>query len=70
MCHRPAIGVRRQTRSGGGKRSAGILLFRRAGTRVDVLLGRMGGPFWVGATTRGPCLGEYELDEIRLRGTP
>ena len=28
------------------RRSAGILLFRRAGTDVEVLLGHMGGPFW------------------------
>jgi predicted NUDIX family NTP pyrophosphohydrolase len=34
--------------SGGvaGKRSAGILLFRRADGGVEVLLGHMGGPFW------------------------
>jgi len=29
-----------------GTLSAGILLFRRAGVDVDVLLGQMGGPFW------------------------
>jgi predicted NUDIX family NTP pyrophosphohydrolase len=28
------------------KRSAGLLLFRRQGTGVEVLLGHMGGPFW------------------------
>ncbi|WP_199439545.1 NUDIX domain-containing protein [Umezawaea beigongshangensis] len=29
-----------------GKRSAGILLFRRTGETTEVLLGHMGGPFW------------------------
>ncbi|GAA3574898.1 NUDIX domain-containing protein [Amycolatopsis ultiminotia] len=28
------------------RRSAGLLLFRRSGDRVEVLLGHMGGPFW------------------------
>ncbi|PXY19008.1 NUDIX domain-containing protein [Prauserella muralis] len=28
------------------KRSAGILLYRRAGEGAEVLLGHMGGPFW------------------------
>ena len=28
------------------KQSAGLLLFRRAGERIDVLLGHPGGPFW------------------------
>ena len=28
------------------KRSAGIVLYRRTGPGVDVLLGHMGGPFW------------------------
>ena len=28
------------------KTSAGILLFRRANRRIEVLLGHMGGPFW------------------------
>jgi predicted NUDIX family NTP pyrophosphohydrolase len=28
------------------KHSAGILLFRRSGGRVEMLLGHMGGPFW------------------------
>jgi predicted NUDIX family NTP pyrophosphohydrolase len=29
-----------------GRRSAGLLLFRRTGTGLEVLLGHMGGPFW------------------------
>jgi len=29
-----------------GKRSAGILLFRRTSGRIEVLLGHMGGPLW------------------------
>jgi predicted NUDIX family NTP pyrophosphohydrolase len=41
-----AVGVRRQNGPVASRRSAGILLFRRAGARVDVLLGHMGGPFW------------------------
>ncbi|MGZ4631074.1 MAG: NUDIX domain-containing protein [Actinomycetes bacterium] len=28
------------------KQSAGVVLFRRSGSRVEVLLGHMGGPFW------------------------
>ncbi|MFF3458300.1 NUDIX domain-containing protein [Streptomyces sp. NPDC002730] len=28
------------------KRSAGLLLFRRRGTDIEVLIGHMGGPFW------------------------
>src|SRR3954453_20301639 len=47
------------------KRSAGILLFRRAGDAVEVLLGHMGGPLWerrdAGAWTIPK--GEYEPDE-------
>ena len=47
------------------KRSAGILLFRRTGAGVEVLLGHMGGPFWArkdaGAWTMPK--GEYEPDE-------
>jgi len=31
-----------------GRRSAGILLFRRTRVDVEVLLGHMGGPFWEG----------------------
>jgi predicted NUDIX family NTP pyrophosphohydrolase len=48
-----------------GKRSAGILLFRRAGPSVEVLLGHMGGPFWVKRDAGGWSIpkGEYEPDE-------
>jgi predicted NUDIX family NTP pyrophosphohydrolase len=50
------------------KRSAGLLLFRRADTGVEVLLGHMGGPFWArkdaGAWTMPK--GEYEPDEEPL----
>lgn len=31
---------------GAGKRSAGLLLYRRAAAGVEVLLGHMGGPLW------------------------
>jgi len=30
------------------KESAGLLMFRRAGGRLEVLLGHPGGPYWVG----------------------
>ncbi|WP_200823429.1 NUDIX domain-containing protein [Actinacidiphila yanglinensis] len=47
------------------KRSAGLLLFRRTGSGVEVLLGHMGGPFWArkdaGAWTVPK--GEYEGGE-------
>lgn len=32
---------------GEGRRSAGLLLYRRGGGGVEVLLGHMGGPYWV-----------------------
>lgn len=48
-----------------GRRSAGLLLFRRAGDGPEVLLGHMGGPLWarrdVGAWTVPK--GEYTPDE-------
>ncbi|GAA3800858.1 NUDIX domain-containing protein [Streptomyces phyllanthi] len=47
------------------RRSAGLLLFRRAGNGLEVLLGHMGGPFFArrnaGAWTVPK--GEYEPDE-------
>jgi predicted NUDIX family NTP pyrophosphohydrolase len=48
-----------------GKRSAGILLFRRVNGEVEVLLGHMGGPFWVRRDAGAWSLpkGEYEPDE-------
>lgn len=48
-----------------GKRSAGILLFRRVGGEVEVLLGHMGGPFWArrDAGAWSVPKGEYEPDE-------
>lgn len=46
-------------------RSAGLLVYRRAGANIEVLLGHMGGPFWArrdeGAWTVPK--GEYEPDE-------
>jgi predicted NUDIX family NTP pyrophosphohydrolase len=52
----------------GAKRSAGILVFRRGPTGVEVLIGHMGGPFWVGRDARGWSIpkGEYEPDEAPL----
>ncbi|MCR3722920.1 MULTISPECIES: NUDIX domain-containing protein [Prauserella salsuginis group] len=51
--------------SGPGRRSAGILLYRRDRAAVEVLIGHMGGPFWarrdVGAWTIPK--GEYGEDE-------
>ncbi|MBT2420462.1 NUDIX domain-containing protein [Streptomyces sp. ISL-22] len=53
------------TASRGGKRSAGLLLFRRTDDGLEVLLGHMGGPFFAkrdaGAWTVPK--GEYEPDE-------
>lgn len=48
-----------------GKRSAGILLFRRSETGVEVLLGHMGGPFWARKDAGGWSVpkGELEPDE-------
>ncbi|NEC29272.1 NUDIX domain-containing protein [Streptomyces sp. SID8111] len=51
-----------------GARSAGLLLFRRTGPEVEVLLGHMGGPYFArrdaGAWTVPK--GEYEPDEPAL----
>lgn len=48
-----------------GRRSAGILLFRRVNGSVEVLLGHMGGPFWARRDTGGWSVpkGEYEPNE-------
>ena len=48
-----------------GRRSAGILLFRRAESQVEVLIGHMGGPFWARKDTGGWSVpkGEYQPDE-------
>jgi predicted NUDIX family NTP pyrophosphohydrolase len=48
-----------------GRRSAGILLFRRTGPGVEVLLGHLGGPFWARRDAGGWSVpkGEYEPDE-------
>jgi predicted NUDIX family NTP pyrophosphohydrolase len=48
-----------------GKRSAGILLFRKSEASVEVLLGHMGGPFWArkDAGSWSVPKGEYEPDE-------
>ncbi|WP_033214053.1 NUDIX domain-containing protein [Streptomyces virginiae] len=51
------------------KRSAGLLLFRRTGpeaeSRVEVLLGHMGGPLWAGREAGGWAIpkGEYGPEE-------
>ncbi|MBV2352779.1 NUDIX domain-containing protein [Streptomyces sp. J2-1] len=47
------------------KRSAGLLLFRRTGGELQVLLGHMGGPFYAhkDAGAWGVPKGEYEPDE-------
>ncbi len=51
-----------------GKRSAGILLFRRVGGTVEVLLGHMGGPFWADRDAGGWSIpkGEHDSDEQPL----
>ncbi|MEU3346007.1 NUDIX domain-containing protein [Streptomyces sp. NPDC006700] len=55
--------ARRESRR--GRRSAGLLLFRRSGDGLEVLLGHMGGPFFArreaGAWTVPK--GEYEPEE-------
>jgi predicted NUDIX family NTP pyrophosphohydrolase len=58
----------RQTRVVASKRSAGILLFRRVGGRVEVLLGHMGGPLWARREEAAWSLpkGEYLPDEQPL----
>jgi predicted NUDIX family NTP pyrophosphohydrolase len=55
----------RQTRDVATKRSAGILLFRRTGGRLEVLLGHMGGPLWARREQAAWSLpkGEYLTDE-------
>jgi predicted NUDIX family NTP pyrophosphohydrolase len=47
------------------KRSAGILLYRRAGDGIEVLLGHMGGPLWARRNAGAWSLpkGQYEPDE-------
>jgi predicted NUDIX family NTP pyrophosphohydrolase len=47
------------------KTSAGILLFRRANSRIEVLLGHMGGPFWARRDDGAWSIpkGEYEPPE-------
>jgi len=47
------------------KRSAGILLFRRRGEDVQVLIGHMGGPFWARRDACGWSVpkGEYGPEE-------
>jgi len=51
-----------------GKRSAGILLFRRTGEGLEVLLGHMGGPLWARRDEAAWSLpkGEYLADEQPL----
>jgi predicted NUDIX family NTP pyrophosphohydrolase len=47
------------------RQSAGILLYRKVNGELEVLLGHMGGPFWVRKDAGGWSLpkGEYEPDE-------
>lgn len=60
--------AREERISVGGRRSAGLLLYRLRGAHLEVLLGHMGGPFWtrrdVGAWTIPK--GEYGPDETPL----
>jgi len=59
------------------KQSAGLLLHRRKGDAVEVLLAHMGGPFWAKkdegvevatATVRSRRTGQAIVDEARRRG--
>ncbi|HEX6336115.1 MAG TPA: NUDIX domain-containing protein [Jiangellaceae bacterium] len=47
------------------KRSAGLLMFRRTDAGIEVLLGHMGGPFWVRKDAGAWSIpkGEYDTDE-------
>jgi predicted NUDIX family NTP pyrophosphohydrolase len=47
------------------KRSAGLLVFRRADAGIEVLLGHMGGPFWARKDAGAWSIpkGEYGADE-------
>ncbi|GAA4932070.1 NUDIX domain-containing protein [Streptomyces coeruleoprunus] len=47
------------------KRSAGLLLFRTSGGRLEVLIAHMGGPFWAARDEGAWSVpkGEYEADE-------
>ncbi|GAA0461907.1 NUDIX domain-containing protein [Streptomyces olivaceiscleroticus] len=51
-----------------GKRSAGLLLYRRAGTDVELLLAHMGGPLWARRTVGAWTVpkGEYVPPEEPL----
>jgi predicted NUDIX family NTP pyrophosphohydrolase len=55
----------RQDRRVAGRRSAGVLLFRRRGPQVEVLLAHMGGPFWARKDAGAWSLpkGEHEPEE-------
>lgn len=48
-----------------GRTSAGLLLYRRASTGIEVLLGHMGGPFWTRRDAGAWSIpkGEYEPGE-------
>ncbi|WP_329459283.1 NUDIX domain-containing protein [Streptomyces sp. NBC_01497] len=48
-----------------GKRSAGLLVYRRTGDGTEVLIGHMGGPFWARREAAAWSMpkGEYEDDE-------
>ena len=51
------------------KRSAGLLMYRRSGERVEVLLAHPGGPFWAKKDLGAWSIpkGEYEADEDPLQ---
>ncbi|MDX6658018.1 MAG: hypothetical protein QOH62_2811 [Solirubrobacteraceae bacterium] len=45
------------------KRSAGLLLFRRRGEQVEVLIAHMGGPFWARKDAGGWSIPKGEVEE-------
>ena len=47
------------------KRSAGLLLYRRSGTEVEVLIAHPGGPFWARKDDGAWSIpkGEYDVGE-------
>lgn len=55
-----------QTSAMAGKRSAGLLLYRRAGDGIEVLVGHMGGPFFTGRDAGAWSIpkGEYGPEEV------
>lgn len=65
MRKKRALALPRHTKTVPAKRSAGIMLYRRAAGGTEVLLGHMGGPFWTRNDAGAWSIpkGEYGPDE-------